>query len=323
MDFDNQLVDELLARFAKQHGQAFTGDPVALSRITVEAERTKIALTERTQVESMLPMLQMTDAGKPLDLKAVITRDEFNALCGELVDRTIDVVKDVLLDAKLKISELDDIVLVGGMSRIPLVRERLKALLGKPALASVNADEAVALGAALYTGTVDKVSNVVLIDVVPMTIGIGLPGGGFKRIIERNTPLPATASFAVSTSKDDEPHLELSLFQGEDSQVAGNEYVGTVRVDELPKGPKGSVQVVVSVKLDAECVLHVEARELRTRKVFKATLATRYTPEQLKARLGISAAPPPAAEGARATELAKRGGRFWSFLKKVVGKPVA
>ncbi len=321
LDFDNQLVDELLARFSKQHGQAFAGDPVALSRIAAEAERTKISLTERQQVDALLPMLQMTADGKPLDLKTVITREELNALCADLVDRTIDVVKDVLLDAKLKITDLDDIVLVGGMSRMPLVRDRLKHLFGKAALANVNADEAVALGAALYSGTVDKVSNVVLIDVVPMTIGIGLPGGGFKRTIERNTPLPANASFAVSTSKDDEEHLELNLFQGEDAQVGGNEYLGTVSIDGLPKGPKGTVRVVVNVKLDAECVLHVEARELRTRAVFKATLATRYTPEQIRTRLGIAAPDPK--QGARAKELEKRGGRFWSFLKRVVGKTAA
>ena len=295
---------------------------MALSRIAAEAERTKIALSERVQVEAVLPMLQMTAAGLPLDLKTMVTRDEFNALCSDLIDRTIDVVKDVLLDAKLKINEVDDIVLVGGMSRMPLVRERLKALLGKSALASVNADEAVALGAALYSGTVDKVSNVVLIDVVPMTIGIGLPGGNFKRIIERNTPLPAVASFALSTSKDDEVHLELNLFQGEDSQVVGNEYVGTVSIDGLPKGPKGTVQVVINLKLDAECVLHVEARELRTRAVFKATLATRYTPEQIRSRLGI-AVNPAAAQGSRARELEKRGGRFWGFLKRTFGKSAA
>lgn len=321
LDFDNQLVDELLARFSKQHGQVFAGDPVALSRIAAEAERTKVSLTERQQVEALLPMLQMTADGKPLDLKAVITRDELNALCADLVDRTIDVVKDVLLDAKLKLTDLDDIVLVGGMSRMPLVRDRLKNLFGKSALANVNADEAVALGAALYSGTVDKVSNVVLIDVVPMTIGIGLPGGGFKRTIERNTPLPASASFAVSTSKDNEEHLELNLFQGEDAQIGGNEYLGTVSIDGLPKGPKGTVQVVVNVKLDAECVLHVEARELRTRAVFKATLATRYTPEQIRNRLGIPAPDPK--QGPRAKELEKRGGRFWSFLKRVVGKSAA
>ncbi len=318
LDFDNQLVDELLARFVKQHGQAFSGDPVALSRIAAEAERTKVALTERSQVEAVLPMLQMTADGKPLDLKTVVTRDELNALSASLVDRTIDVVKDVLLDAKLKFSDLDDIVLVGGMSRMPLVRDRLKALFGKAALANINADEAVALGAALYSGTVDKVSNVVLIDVVPMTIGIGLPGGTFKRIIQRNTPLPAASSFALNTSKDDEKHLELNLFQGEDAHVVGNEYLGTVSIDGLPKGPKGSVQVIVSVKLDAECVLHVDARELRSRVAFKATLATRYTPEQIRTRLGI-APTANATTGARAQELAQRGGRFWSFLKRVVG----
>ena len=320
LDFDNQLVDVLLTRFEKQHGITFSGDPVALSRISAEAERTKIALSERKQVEVHLPMLEMTPEGQGRDLKCSITRDELNTMCAQLVDRTIDVVKDALLDAKLKLTDLDDIILVGGMSRMPLVRERLAALFGKPALASVNADEAVALGAALYSGTVDKVSNVVLIDVVPMTIGIGLPGGGFKRIIERNTPLPVSKSFSLATSRDDEEHLELSIFQGEDGNVVGNEYVGTTRIDGLPKGPKGTVHVSVTLKLDAECVLHVEARELRTRKGFKADMATRYTSEELRKKLGIVPQAPTANQGQRAQELSQRGGRFWGFLKRVVGR---
>jgi molecular chaperone DnaK (HSP70) len=195
----------------------------------------------------------------------------------------------------------------------------LKQLFGKAPQASVNADEAVAVGAALYTSTVDRVSNVVLIDVVPMTIGVGLPGGGFKRVIERNTALPATASFALATSKDDEPGLELNLFQGEDARVDGNEYLGTVNITGLPKGPKGSVQVAVQVKLDGDCVLAVEARELRTRATFKATMATRYSPDEIKQKLAIPTLEGPA-QRARAKELEKRAGGFWGFLKRVVGK---
>jgi molecular chaperone DnaK (HSP70) len=308
-----------LRRFQKQHGVAFTGDAVALSRIAAEAERTKIALTERSEVEASLPMLQMTADAKPLNLTAKITREDLNAICADLVDRTIDVVKDVLLDAKLKLTDLDDIVLVGGMSRMPLVRDRLKQLFGKAPQASVNADEAVAVGAALYSGTLGKVSSVVLIDVVPMTIGIGLPGGGFKRVIERNTPLPATASFALTTSKDGETNLELNLFQGEDSRVDGNEYLGTVNVTGFPKGPKASVQVTVQVKLDGDCVLNVEAREMQTRAVFRATMATRYSPDEIRQRLSIPTMAG-SAQRARAKELEKRGGSFWGFLKRVVGK---
>ncbi len=320
LDFDNQIVDTLLSKFQKQNNVTFNGDAVALSRISDQAERAKVALSERTTFEVHLPMLQMSSTGVPLELKCTLTREELNESCGALVDRTIDVVRDVLLDANLKAGDIDDVILVGGMSRMPLVREKIKGVFKKPPQASVNADEAVALGAALYSGTVDKVSSVVLIDVVPMTIGLGLPGGGFKRIVERNTPLPASKSFSLATSKDNEEAMELQVFQGEDANVGANEYLGTMRIEGLPRGPKGSVQVAVTLKLDAECVLHVDARELRTRKAFACTLATRYTPDEIRSRLGMSTTKPTPATEQRAEELKQRGGRFWGFLKRVVGR---
>lgn len=320
VDFDNQIVDHLLSRFQEQTGVEFSGDAVVLSRVSDAAERAKMALSERTSFEIHVPMLTMDANGKPLDLRCTVTRDDLNRICKDLVDRTFEVVKDVLLDAKLKASEVDDVILVGGQSRMPFVRERLKEEFKKTPHASVNADEAVALGAALYTGALEKVSSVVLIDVVPMTIGLGLAGGAFKRVIERNSPLPAQRSFGISTSKDDEEVIELSLFQGEDSNVSGNEYLGTVRIEGLPRGPKGAVQVAITIKLDSECVLHVEACELKTRRMFKSTLATRYTPEEIQKQLNISKEKVQASEAARGVELEKRSGRFWGFLKKVIGK---
>jgi molecular chaperone DnaK (HSP70) len=226
----------------------------------------------------------------------------------------------VLLDAKLKPSQIDDIILVGGMSRMPAVREKLKDLFKKSPQASVNADEAVALGAALYTGSVDKVSSLVLIDVVPMTVGVGKPGGGFHRLIERNTPLPATKSFGISTHEDDQREIEILVFQGEDANVSGNEFLGAMLISGLPKGAKGSVQVAVTLSLDAECVLKVEAREFKTRKEVKATLATRYTPDEVAKRLGISQEKRAQTEQKRSEELGGRSGGFWSKLKRVFAR---
>ncbi len=320
VDFDNQLVDLLLERFAQWHKRPFGGDRVALSRVSEVAEKMKIALSERSTFEVHLPMLEMDGMGKPLDLRTTVTRAEIEAVCVELIDRTIQAIQDVLLDAKLKASQVDDIILVGGMSRMPMVREKLKALFKKSPHASVNADEAVALGAALYSGTVDKVSSLVLIDVVPMTIGLGRPGGAFHRLIERNTPLPATKSFGVSTQKHDETELEVMVFQGEDTNVAGNEFLGAVTISGLPKGPAGSVQVAVTVGLDAECVLRVEAREFRTRKVVRSTLATRYTTDEIAAKLGISQAKREEATKSRSDELEKRAGGFWGKLKQLFGR---
>ncbi|WP_342376544.1 TIGR02266 family protein [Myxococcus stipitatus] len=320
IDFDNLIVDFLLQRFQEKEGLAFNGDGIALSRVSDAAERAKMALSERASFEVHIPMLMMDDAGRPRDLRVVMNRQELEKICDPLLSRTVDVVRDVLLDAKLKASEVDDIILVGGMSRMPLVRDKLKGLFGKGPQASVNADEAVALGAALYSGSVDKVSSVVLIDVLPMTVGVAMPGGAFKRVIERNSPLPAQRSFAISTNKDNEEVLELSLFQGEDNHISANEYLGTVRIEGLPKGPKGSVRVAVTIKLDSECVLHVEAREYSTRKEVKATLATRYSPEELQKQLQVSKESVKAAEDRRGADLKERAGGFWRFVKKALGR---
>jgi len=320
IDFDNQIVDALLQKFEQQHGLPFSGDNGALSRVTDAAERAKVALSERQSTEVELPMLMMDAEMRPRDLRCSFTRAELNEVCGTLVTRTLDVVRDVLLDAKIKATEIDDIILVGGMSRMPLVRERLKELFGKAPHASVNADEAVAIGAALYSGSIDKVSNVTLIDVLPMTLGVGLPGGAFRRVIERNTPLPAQTSFTLTTTRDNEQMLEISLFQGEDTHVAGNEYLGTVRVEDLPKGPKGLVKVAITVRLDTECVLHVEARDMGTRRILKATIANRYTAEELEKQLNYGKDQVRAAELKREQDLKERGGKFWGFLKRVIGR---
>ncbi|HEX8439391.1 TIGR02266 family protein, partial [Archangium sp.] len=320
MDFDSLLVDLLLERFQQTEKVNFQGDRIALSRVTDAAERAKVALSESSSYEIHIPMLMMDEAGQPRDLHVTLTRAEMEKVCLPLVMRTLDVVRDVLLDAKLRPGEIDDILLVGGQSRMPLVREKLKEVFGKPPHAGVNTDEAVALGAALYSSAVDKVTSVVLIDVLPMTIGVAMPGGAFTRVIERNTPLPAQRSFAISTTRDNEEVMELSVFQGEDPHIAANEYLGTVRLEGLPKGPKGSVRVAVTLRLDAECVLHVNAQEYSTRKEVKATLATRYTPDELRQRLGVASDAAKAAEERRGQDLKERSGRFWGFLKKVVGR---
>ncbi|GMT98229.1 hypothetical protein KH5H1_23480 [Corallococcus caeni] len=320
IDFDNLIVDFLLERFQEKEGVAFNGDGIALSRVADAAERAKMGLSERSTFEVHIPMLMMDNAGRPRDLRVTMSRQDLEKICDPLLNRTIDVVRDVLLDAKLRANEVDDIILVGGMSRMPLVREKLKGLFGKNAQASVNADEAVALGAALYSGSVDKVSSVVLIDVLPMTIGVAMPGGGFKRVVERNSPLPTQRSFAISTSQDNEERMELSIFQGEDNHISANEYLGTVRMEGLPRGPKGSVRVAVTLKLDSECVLHVEAREYSTRKEVKATLATRYSPEELQRQLQVSKEAVNAAEERRGADLKDRAGRFWGFVKKALGR---
>ena len=319
VDFDNQIVDWFLGRFEETTGRPFAGDRVALSRVTDAAERAKIALSERRTFDVHVPFLMMDEDGVPHDLKTTITRDDLATLTGDLIDRTLDVVRDVLLDAALKPSDVEEVILVGGQSRMPLVRDKLARFFGREAHPGVHPDEAVALGAAYLAGSLDKVSNVVLIDVLPMTIGVGLPGGRFKRVIERNTPLPATKTYGLATTRDDQKHIEVSVFQGEDESITGDEYLGTLRLEGLPPGARGAVKVAVSFELGPECVLEVEARELTTGAAVKATLATRDTPEELARRLKVEPRGPTEQTSRREAELAQRGGRFWGFLKRMVG----
>ncbi|MDP1917342.1 MAG: Hsp70 family protein, partial [Myxococcales bacterium] len=150
--------------------------------------------------------------------------------------------------------------------------------------------------------------------------GLGKPGGGFHRLIERNTPLPATKSFGLSTHEDNQTELEVMVFQGEDSNVAGNEFLGAMKIEGLPKGPKGSVQIAITVSLDAECVLKVEAREFRTRKVVRTTMATRYTSDEVAKRLNITAEKRAQTDQKRSEELGGRAGGFWSKLKRVFSR---
>ncbi len=324
VDFDNAIVDLLLQKFQQSEKVQFSGDSVALSRVSDLAEKAKCALSERASYDVHVPMLMMNaSTGAWHDLRCTLTRDEVNAATLGMIDRTLDAVRDVLLDGGVKPADVDDVILVGGQSRMPLVREKLKELFGKPAQASVNADEAVALGAALYSGSVDKVSSVVLIDVLPMTVGVGLPGGGFKRVLERNTPLPAQRSFSLPTTRDNDTTIEFEVFQGEDTNVAGNEYLGTVRIEGLPKAPKGMVKVAVTLRLDPECVLHAEAVDLQTRKAVRATLATRYTSDEVQKKLGVTAEQVKKANESREKDLKSRGGGFWGFLegRREVARP--
>jgi len=160
---------------------------------------------------------------------------------------------------------------------------------------------------------------VVLIDVLPMTVGVGLPGGQFRRLLERNTPLPAQHNFTVGTGRDGERAIELHLFQGEDANVGGNEYLGTVRIEGIPASARGKEQIAVSLRLDTECVLHVDARHANGRAPLEVSLSARYDAAQLQRLLGYGEEAT-AVDAARAEELTSRAGRFWSRLKKAIGR---
>jgi molecular chaperone DnaK len=297
IDFDDAVVKWLVEQFEKQHGKKFHTDRVGMQRIFDAAERAKIALSEQHAARIHVPFVTMIE-NKPYDIEATLTREQLVELTRPLVERTIQVCAEVLQARKLRLKDLGEVILVGGQSRAPVVRDYIEAFFGKPPAKSVHPDEAVAVGAALLAHSLARQEGLVLIDVLPMAIGVGLPGGRFKPVIERNTALPATKRYTLATTRDDQRELEVTVFQGEDARAVGNEYLGTLKLKGLPRGPKGSVRVSVSFELSNECLLKLKAREETTGTEVEATFGTKDTPSAVRARLEEEAAamPPPPSE---------------------------
>ncbi|MFN0061041.1 MAG: TIGR02266 family protein [Myxococcaceae bacterium] len=315
MDFDQALVDFLISRFQDEQELTFSGDEIALSRVVDMAERAKIALSEAANFEVNLPMLMMDDKGKARHLKTTVTRADVEGACAFLVDRTLEVLKKVLEDSRIRAAEIDEVLLVGGQSRMPLVRDKIREMFGRAPHAGVHADEAVALGAALYAATVDQISSVVLIDVLPMSIGIALPGGKFHPVIEGNTNLPTKADVQVFNSETNERVTEVHVFQGEAKKISGNEYLGTIEIRNIPLGKKGQVPMTLTLRLDAECQLSCEARDAQGKEL-RTSLKMRYSAVELRQRLQVSEAEKQEAENTRARELGNRGGLFSRLFRR-------
>ena len=286
VDFDKVIVDHLLGCFKEQHGIDFPGDRVALQRITDAAERAKIALSEQLEYKVKVPFVALV-GDKPYDLDAMISRSELVLLTGHLVDRSLKVCEDVLAARGFKPTDVHEVLLVGGQSRMPLVRERIRNFFGREPSKAVHPDEAVALGAALLADSIEsgQINGVVLIDVLPMSIGVGLPGGRFKKIIERNTSLPHRKTLSISTTRDDQPSLEIVIFQGDGDKAQDNEYLGTLVVPDIPKGTKGTVSFDIMFSLSAESILKVTAEEKATARTVSATFSTKDTPDEVRTRL--------------------------------------
>jgi molecular chaperone DnaK len=293
LDFDNAIVAFLLEEFQKKTGRPFQGDRVAMQRINDAAERAKCALSERTEMRVHVAFVTMID-DKPYDLDVTLTRQKLIELTEGLVDRTVQVCEEVLKAKGLGPKDVDEVILVGGQSRFPLVHEKITKFFGKPPSKGVHPDEAVALGAALLAHSLGQLEGVVLIDVLPMAIGVGLPGGRFKPVLERNISLPSTKSYTLTTHKDEQTELELTVFQGDSDKAADNEYLGTLKLAGLPKRPRGAVQVSITFEVNNESLLKVTARESSTGREVSSTFTTRDTPEAVKAKLSqleVEAAP--------------------------------
>ncbi|WP_408890372.1 TIGR02266 family protein [Myxococcus faecalis] len=308
IDFDNAIVTYLLEEFQKKTGRTFQGDRVALQRINDAAERAKCALSERSEMRVHVAFVTMID-DKPYDLDVTLTRQKLVELTEGLVDRTVKVCDEVLKAKNLGPKDIDEVILVGGQSRFPLVHEKITRFFGKAPSKGVHPDEAVALGAALLAHSLGQLEGVVLIDVLPMAIGVGLPGGRFKPVLERNTSLPSTKSYTLSTHRDGQTELELTVFQGDSERASDNEYLGTLKLAGLPKLPRGAVQVTVTFEVNNESLLKVTARESSSGREVTSTFSTKDTPEAVKARLAqldtesaaANVPPQPTAPSARTT----------------------
>ncbi len=292
IDFDNAIVEYLLEEFHKQTGKLFQGDRVAMQRIHDAAERAKCALSERSDMRIHVAFVTMID-NKPYDLDVTLTRQKLIELTESLVDRTIEVCEEVLKAKGLSVADVQEVVLVGGQSRFPLVHEKITKYFGRPPTKNVHPDEAVALGAALLAHSLGDFEGVVLIDVLPMAIGVELPGGRFQPVLERNAPLPATKSYSLATSRDNQSEIELSIFQGDSDRVGENEFLGTLKLSGLAKRPRGEVRITVTFEVNNESLLKVTAKEEGTGREVSSTFSTRDTPEAVKARLAQQEFSPP------------------------------
>jgi molecular chaperone DnaK len=292
-DFDNRIVERLLAIYTNQEGVPFQGDRVALSRLCDAAERAKCALSESTDFTIQLPYLGLNE-GRPVNFEAALSREEIVQLVEPLVDRTLQVCREVLAAKSLDVGDLDEVLLVGGQSRMPLIHQKVEALFGKPPSRAVHPDEAVAIGAALLAQSLGSAEGVVLLDVLPMSLCIGLPGGRVKHIIERNTSLPARRQCTLTTEEDDQSEIEVVVLQGDEPVITDCEYLGTLKLTDLPPGHRGTVRIAVTFEVGAEGQLAITAHEQRTGRELKTAMSMRDGIETIKRKLAAHAKPKPA-----------------------------
>ena len=268
-DFDQRVIYYVVAEFRKQSGIDLAKDPIALQRIKTAAERAKIELSSGQQTEINEPYIAMAN-GAPAHLTMKLTRAKFEALVDDLVQKTIEPCRIAIKDAGVKVGDIQDVILVGGMTRMPKVQEKVKEFFGREPRKDVNPDEAVAVGAAIQAGVLKgDVKDVLLLDVTPLSLGIETLGGVFTKLINKNTTIPTKANQVFSTADDNQTAVTIHVLQGEREVAAGNKSLGQFNLTDLPPAPRGMPQIEVTFDIDANGILHVSAKDKATGKEAK------------------------------------------------------